>query len=358
MKNKGLSAGTNPDFREVGIEELLLDPSNPRLKNDGETVTQLELAKQIALHFDALALARLIAINGFYKTGALLVYPTSGGKYIVAEGNRRLTALLGLTNEEFRNSYNNLAEWNKVSQLAKSKLTGKIPVYVFGGPTELRPIIAGEHLNRKLPWEPYQKSREIVNLVDLEGYTFDDISEFSGLTKSSLRGSYRDFKLTKILTKQGFDENQLSSDFSRVGEITKIKSLREFGGIPDDSEIDSGRLPLDSAKSEQLMELFSWVYGEENLTPDSRQIRDLGKVVLNEESLTHLRNTWDLEEALEIYKTATEDNLESIVKIGNRSLDQLERLSSKIAFNSSKAEVKSLIHRANNIISELNGHLN
>ena len=352
MKNPTIPKGTNPEFMLVPLEQLLLDPSNPRLKSNGETVTQIELAKQIALHFDALSLARLIAHNGFYKTGALLVYPTRGSKYIVAEGNRRLTALLGLSYEDYRTSYNNPSDWNKLAVLAGPKLSKTVPVYVFSTASELRPIIAGEHLNRKLPWEPYQKSREIVNLIDLEGYTFEDISEFSGLSKSSLKASYRDFKITKVLTKQGFDENQLTADFSRVGEITKIRSLREFGGIPDDGEIDAGRIQIDSEKTEELMELFSWVFGEENLTPDTRQIRDLGKIVTDEESLAHLRNTLDLEEAMEIYKTSSEDNLESIVKIMNRSLDQLERLSSKIAFNISELPVKNAVDRARRIVGE------
>ena len=100
------------------------------------------------------------------------------------------------------------------------------------------------------------------------------------------------------------------------------------------------------------MELFSWVFGEENLTPDTRQIRDLGKIVTDEESLAHLRNTLDLEEAMEIYKTSSEDNLESIVKIMNRSLDQLERLSSKIAFNISELPVKNAVDRARRIVGE------
>lgn len=353
MKSPTIPKGTNPEFLQVPLDQLLLDPSNPRLKNSGETVTQIELAKQIALHFDALSLARLIAHNGFYKTGALLVYPTKGSKYIVAEGNRRLTALLGLANEEFRTNFNSPGDWNKLAILAVSKLPQTIPVYVFSGPSELRPIIAGEHLNRKLPWEPYQKSREIVNLIDVEGYTFEDISEFSGLSKSSIRASYRDFKLTKVLDKAGFDENQFTSDFSRVGEITKIKSLREFGGIPDDGEIDAGRIQMDSEKTDELLELFTWVFGEENLTPDTRQIRDLGKIVTDAESLAHLRNTLDLEESLEIFKTATEDNLDTIVKILNRALDQIERLSSKIAFNIEEPEVQSAIERASKLVKEM-----
>ena len=352
-KKQSYSQGTEPDFQSLPLNGLLLDPNNPRLRSPGDNTTQIELAREIAEHFDALSLARLIAHNGFYKSAALLVYPTHNGKFIVAEGNRRLTALLGLTDESMRKVFDNKPEWQKLSDLASAKLSSHVPVYVFEGPSALRPILAAEHLNRKLSWEPFQKAREIVNLVDIEGHSFSDISEFSGIPKPELRSMYRDFKLAKSLTRKGFSEVLLTTNFSRVSEITKIKSLRDFSGVPDDKDVEAGPINLESDKSDELIELFEWVFGEDNVTPDTRQIRELGKVITEQESLEHLRLTKDLDEAMQVFKLKTENNIESTSKTLNRALDQIERLIAKIFESRNDPVLKPSIERAKKLARDI-----
>jgi hypothetical protein len=340
-----------PISTNLQIENLMLDPLNPRLKNRETQASQIDLAKEIAIHYDALSLARLIATNGFYVNQALLVYKNEADRYIVAEGNRRLTAVLGLTDANYREQFQNKSEWTKLSETENAKNLTSVPVYIYDGPTTLRPIIAAEHLNRKLSWEPFQKAREIVSLVDIEGHSFNDISEFSGIQKSELKRMYRDFKAAKNLIKSGFSESLITGDFSKVGEITKIPSLLEFTGIPSERDVEPGQLELDEMKKDQRLEIFEMVFGEDSITPDSRQIRDLGKVVSEPESLNHLRETNDLAESLEIYKLKKENNIESTAKLFAKSLDSLSRLYSKIAINKSDPVVAPLVERAKDLLA-------
>jgi hypothetical protein len=342
-------SNVDPDLAMVDIRQLVLDPSNPRLKHRDETADQVEIAREIAQHYDAISLARLIANNGYYKNSALLVYRNEKGQYIVAEGNRRLTAVLGLTNSEFRDSYPQRAEWLKLSESKWARHATQLPVYIFDGPTTLRPIIAAEHLNRKLSWEPYQKAREIVNLIDVEGYSFDDLSKLSGIAKSDLKRMYRDFKVCKSLIKVGFAESVLTSDFSKLGEVTRDKNLSEYSGLPAEKEVVPGHLALDDSKLEQRLEVFNFVFGEDSVTPDSRQIRDLGKVVTEVESLSHLRETRDLPESLEIYRLKRENNIESTSKLLAKALDQLERIFSKVAKDKDDPQLSSQVLRAKEI---------
>ena len=79
-----------------------------------------------------------------------------------------------------------------------------------------------------------------------------------------------------------------------------------------------------------MRKIFDFVFGEDSVTPDSRQIRELAKVVTEEESLNHLRIHRDLSEAMEVYKLKTENNIESTMKSLTRIVDQLERLYSKV----------------------------
>jgi hypothetical protein len=342
-----------PQFTTLPIKNLMLDPANPRLKIQESGAQQSEIAREIAQHYDAISLARLISHNGFYESGALFVYKTSSEKYIVAEGNRRLTAVLGLVDAEVRAGLPQKNEWKKLSDSPVAKALTELPVFIFDGPTTLRPIIAAEHLNRKLSWEPYQKAREIVNLVDIEGMTFDEITDQVGLLKADLKRMYRDFKLVKTMIRNGFPESLLSRDFSKVGEVTKIQALSDFGGIPRDKDVEAGPLLLDNSRNEELEELFNFVFSEDSVTPDSRQIRDLGKVVTRDESLTYLRDTRDLPQSLEIYKMIMENNVESTLKVLNRALDQLERIYSKVEKDKSNPVFADAIGRAHSVASLL-----
>ena len=347
MASKNTASKTRePILTRIDLTELILDPQNPRLKSRQNDAAQIELAKELALHFDALSLARLIAANGFYVNQALLVYPSGPNRYIVAEGNRRLTAVLGLTNSEYRDNFQNKSEWAKLSETQNAKNLTALPVYIYDGPTTLRPIIAAEHLNRKLSWEPYQKAREIVSLIDIEGYSFDGISDFSGISKSELKRMYRDFKTAKSLVKAGFTESLLTNDFSKVGEITKIPSLLEFCGIPSEKEVKAGPLELDENKLDQRKEIFEMVFGENSVTPDSRQIRDLGKIVSEPESMSHLRETNDLADSLEIFKMKKDYDTETTANLFAKSLDSLERLFSKVAKDKTDPFIAPLIKRA------------
>ena len=348
-KKKNVADTIEPEIATVEISQLFLDPSNPRLKNRDEAASQLEIACEIARHYDALSLARLIANNGYYKNSALLVYRGEKNQYIVAEGNRRLTAVLGLTNPEFREHFNQRAEWSKLSESKWARTAKQLPVYIFDGPTTLRPIIAAEHLNRKLSWEPYQKAREIVNLVDVEGYGFEDLAKLSGIAKSDLKKMYRDFKVCKSLIKIGFSESVLTGDFSKLGEVTRDKSLGEFSGLPPEKDVTPGPLSLDESKLEQRIEVFNFVFGEDSVTPDSRQIRDLGKVVTETESLNHLRATNDLTESLEIYKLKKENNTESTGKLLAKALDQIDRVFSKVAKDKNDPNIAPHLRRAKQI---------
>jgi hypothetical protein len=138
-----------------------------------------------------------------------------------------------------------------------------------------------------------------------------------------------------------------------VGEVTKIQALSDFGGIPRDKDVEAGPLLLDNSRNEELEELFNFVFSEDSVTPDSRQIRDLGKVVTRDESLTYLRDTRDLPQSLEIYKMIMENNVESTLKVLNRALDQLERIYSKVEKDKSNPVFADAIGRAHSVASLL-----
>lgn len=78
----------------VGIDELLLDPKNPRLADFGlkRNPSQNEIISALWSEMAVDELALSIAENGFYRHEPLYA-ARERGKLCVIEGNRRLTAV-------------------------------------------------------------------------------------------------------------------------------------------------------------------------------------------------------------------------------------------------------------------------
>ena len=79
----------------VPIGDLCFDPDNPRLPADMQGQDQEGSLVDLALGFDAYAVAESIASHGYFLSEPLIALAENDGSYIVVEGNRRLTALLG-----------------------------------------------------------------------------------------------------------------------------------------------------------------------------------------------------------------------------------------------------------------------
>lgn len=80
----------------IPIQKLLLDAANFRLPELNRQLTQPELIDVLVANYAAEEVAENISRVGYMATECLAVVPTSSGKYVVVEGNRRLTACLCL----------------------------------------------------------------------------------------------------------------------------------------------------------------------------------------------------------------------------------------------------------------------
>src|SRR2546425_10201944 len=89
----------------IPVENLRLDPENPRLASVPGQITQKEILKTLWTEMAVDEVALSIAANGFWEEEPLFVIPGTGtmsGKYVVVEGNRRLAAVQLLRSEALR----------------------------------------------------------------------------------------------------------------------------------------------------------------------------------------------------------------------------------------------------------------
>ena len=104
----------------VRLEQLLLDPENPRLPSSLEDRSQDAMLQYIEKTYEPILIGRSIARHGFFVSEPLIVIPRADDKtFTVVEGNRRLVALKLLTDVQARELVGRRRrEWERLADQA------------------------------------------------------------------------------------------------------------------------------------------------------------------------------------------------------------------------------------------------
>jgi hypothetical protein len=204
---------------ELSPHTLLLDPQNLRLlerlgstyqsldvKLFGQASVQKTIYDTIAsdARFDIEALADSIELSGFLKHERLIVVPYDGDKFLVLEGNRRLTAVRYLF-EKYGLGLEGL------SNPVRASLT-TLPCLVLEGPPidgratqaeiyrrSAEVYIGMRHLMGAKSWEPASRYEFQARLITEEGWTVNDVAKRFARKKTEV---IRDFQAHLLY--QGF----------------------------------------------------------------------------------------------------------------------------------------------------------
>ena len=149
----------------VKINDLLLDPENPRLPESIDR-DQQSMLDHIAETTTIEELMEAIAENNFFQGEPIIVVPDqkNKGKYLVVEGNRRLTAVKLLNDPAICTSPG--ARMRAIAGEAKHKPV-EIPVVIRNTRNEVLPYLGFRHITGVKQWEPLAKARYIEQLFAL-----------------------------------------------------------------------------------------------------------------------------------------------------------------------------------------------
>ncbi len=297
------------EARHVPLASLRLDPYNPRLPAEMQGQSQAELAVHLELGFDALTVAESIASHGYFGSEPLIVIqdPTDDDAWIVVEGNRRLTALLGLVNPDVRAQFANPAPWEELAERGTISAAESVPVIVLPDRASATPIIGFRHISGILQWQPYAQARYIARLVDEDGLDFAEVAKMIGIDRTKVGNLYRDQAIAGQAREMGIETGPLEEAFSLLAVAMSTPKLRDHIGAPSGSKTEVGGSPIPEGKVGELRELICWVYGDGDTEPairESREISKLGGVVANPVGLAALRSGSTLEVATQKVKDA------------------------------------------------------
>jgi hypothetical protein len=301
----GTSMTDTGKINRLPLERLALDPLNPRLPEDVQGGTQAELADYISQAYDPLSVATSIAEHGFFESEPLIAY-REGETFVVVEGNRRLTALLGLSSETVRARLDSPSQWADAAAeaAARGTLPEDIPVLVVSDRKTVAPIIGFRHISGIMQWEPFAKARFMAALVDDEGLSFAEVGGLVGETRGDVASAYRNFAiLRQAKSDHGLDTSHVEDSFGVFTAAMGQRALRTFIGAPDPGQVDSAIVPVPTDKTDELGELLVWIFGDEDgqgrVIAESRDLGLLARVVSHPTGIESLRSQGDLRTAAE-----------------------------------------------------------
>jgi hypothetical protein len=252
----------------VNLDDLLLDPNNPRFAELGESIDQVPEArfaepkvqkaaydKMKAPKFSVLELRDTIKQLGFLPMDRLVVrtwngIPGSPQKYVVIEGNRRVTALKWLI-ELHEAGKETISE----SEIGSFKTFETLLLDEQKAPRTARWILPGlRHVSGIKEWGPYQQAK-MVNELRQTGKTPQEVAQSLGLSTREANQLWRAFlALEQMKADEEYGEYAEPTLYSYFEEVFKRANVREWLGWSDEQH--------KFVNQKEIREFYGWMKGE------------------------------------------------------------------------------------------------
>lgn len=224
---------------QVSPADLLLDPNNPRFldiagwsyvdPNQYHNQSRQDQAFRLleAMHPGEIDnLRNSIKSNGFIPSELIVVkpYPHDDTKYIVIEGNRRLTALRGIIENAV----------DSADPLIQSISLIEVMLYTPTGDDEQdrtnEMILQGiRHISGPKEWGAYQKANLVVQLRDGSSQQWSEIASRLGLGPRVTTRYYRAFKaLGQMMADEEYRDLAHPTLFSLFDEALNKPAIKEW----------------------------------------------------------------------------------------------------------------------------------
>lgn len=323
----------------VAIDDLLLDPLNPRLPDDLLEHSQEEILSYLYDNDVLEELAESIVENGYFENEPIIVLTADKNQQrIVAEGNRRLATVMILTQSPVAQRAGLRFDGLPSDQVAAvaAEIT-HIPAFEVSDRRQLAAYLGFRHINGIRTWGAYEKARYVAERVreardDGESAPFTFVGRLVGGNARGVRNSYVAFMIVNL---PGVREIALE----QVRHVTRYRFavwLKLLGtrNIPDYISLSKGVSTLDEVNEaissvdharvvEVLKDLAPGTDGTPPILTDSRLATAYSEVIIDKRARAALRSTENLTFAMSILQKG---DMESRVRQVNRQLDSIMEL--------------------------------
>jgi len=319
-------------FERISVSDLLLDPQNPRLPKSMGNKNEKEIINFLLSDASLIELMLAIGKNGFFEGEQLLVVP-EGEKYLVIEGNRRLSAVKLLQNPELGEVYE-----GKIAQvIAESKYKPtEIPCLVFDNKDEILKYLGYRHITGIKSWKLLEKARYLTKLKN--DYYPEETIDSASREIAKMIGSRRDYvirvltgyQLYEIIENNGYyhikDLNDTTFYFNYLADSLSRSNIADFLGVDLDKEE-----PLESIEYDNLKEWTNWLFNRNlpnKIIGDSENLNTLNKVLASPMALKAFKSGESLFSAVE-FTDEFDIQFENAMKNAINQLRKADNLTTK-----------------------------
>ena len=325
----------NETFVNIPLEDLCLDLYNPRLPKSKQGKDENTIIEYLLLEASTLELMESIGENDFFVGEMLLVIPNGQGKYIVVEGNRRLTAVK-LLNDPTLAKVKKVAT-KEVAEVAKYKPV-ELPCLLFSTREDIQKFIGFVHITGKKSWRMLEKARYLHDIRNGEAFVgmplsnaCKEIARMIGSKAPYVKKMLISYQLYEIIEDENFYQIEDLSDstffLNYFSDGLQKEHIRAYLNVDLYSDT-----PLVNLHTEHLKELIFWWFkkteGVSRVIGDSEGMKMLNEVLGNEIALKAFKDGFTIFAAYEL----TNDidlQFENKVKEALSAIEQADRLSNR-----------------------------
>jgi hypothetical protein len=351
--------GRKRPLLNVPIDQLHLDPDNPRLPEEVQGKTEEVLLQNLFSHFDLEEIATPMAQNGYFDEEPLVAIPKDlpvglapqagqaaaadylafikdpATRFTVVEGNRRLATARILREQATRQKLH-IRNWPEITPEVREDLD-ELPVIIYPTRKEVLPYLGVRHITGNKKWDSYAKARYISAMLD-EDYSVDEIErEVGDRSQGVLKNAIAYKVLEQAKVELDVDISRAKEDFSYMLLAIGQRNIKLFLGWSKPSQrsdeikvLPLSEVPLSDPIPEShlsnLQDFLSWIYGEGSkklpVIKESRDITNyLSHVVASPSAIAYLKKTRDLYEAWEL-TDGEESMVRSLLGTANTKLEK------------------------------------
>lgn len=286
----------DPTIRYEQVENLWLDPKNPRLGRN-EVAKGLSQAQILGLmkDWELEELATSFIESGFWPQEALIVTTeTIDGqeRLVVIEGNRRLAALKILRGERPERLPGALRQiTEEITPEQAARLT-EVPCIRADTRRDVQEFLGFRHVSGIKQWEPAEKAEFIAHLIDDLGYSYEQVMRKIGSKTEPVRRNYISYRmLLQMEQLEEIDVEAVESSFSVLFLSLRTAGAQQFLHVDIKAPPELARHPVPDEHIANLVKFAKWLFGtrdEPPLVPESRDVDRFGKILESAEALEYL----------------------------------------------------------------------
>ena len=338
---------TKQNIEFIPLEKLELDKANPRLPSKFKrgNLTTPDIVNWMLGDASIIELMLAIGNSGFFIGESLLV-TEENGKFVVIEGNRRLTSTILLNDPKLAQIHK-----KKIDQVIKetSARPTELPCIVFSSREDINKYLGYRHVTGVKSWGILQKARYLTELKK-EHVTLSFSKQCRELAKSI--GSRSDhvrkllvaYELYESIEDNGFykikglDETTI---FFNYADSLSRDAIRNFIGVDIKSEN-----PAEDINHENLEELTKWFFEKNDqnkarVLGDSTHLIMLDKILENPEARDYFRTgSGTIHDAYQIVSVSSE-SFNHEIDMALAGLKRAQNIIHKVEKNKNSEAVKT-----------------